>query len=264
LYNGKELDTDFGLNWYHYGFRMYDPAIARFTGVDPISDQFPELSTYNYASNKPINSIDLHGLQAWEVNQSRRRGEVRTPSKKSEKDWLGSAIGYTLGALSAATAAGGAVVKWGMGGVASFLGNEGKDEVLSQATGGLSDAVDLGKMAIKGGKKAIETLVEISGVGKPKGTGGIPNSLYTQTSGDGKVAVSNFVFDADGNVTFEVNFKPHGKEGSGHGHEMVTPGDFGSGHGGSHVPYEEVPKEYLKIPDGTTPSKPLGTKHNNK
>ncbi|MEM1119735.1 MAG: DUF6443 domain-containing protein [Bacteroidota bacterium] len=63
LYNGKELDTDFGLNWYHYGARMYDPAIARFTGVDPISDQFPHVSTYNYAENEPIANIDLHGLQ---------------------------------------------------------------------------------------------------------------------------------------------------------------------------------------------------------
>ena len=63
LYNGKELDTDFGLNWYHYGARIYDPAIGRFTGVDPISDRFAHLSTYNYASNDPIKNIDLHGLQ---------------------------------------------------------------------------------------------------------------------------------------------------------------------------------------------------------
>ncbi len=45
LYNGKELDQDFGLDWYHYGFRMYDPQIGRFTGVDPISDQFAWVST---------------------------------------------------------------------------------------------------------------------------------------------------------------------------------------------------------------------------
>ncbi|RMG81139.1 MAG: hypothetical protein D6714_13505 [Bacteroidetes bacterium] len=36
-YNGKELDEDFGINWYHYGFRIYDPAICRFTRVDPFS-----------------------------------------------------------------------------------------------------------------------------------------------------------------------------------------------------------------------------------
>jgi RHS repeat-associated protein len=63
LYNGKELDSDFGLNWYHYGARMYDPAVGRFTGVDPISDQFAWVSTYNYAENEPIANIDLWGLQ---------------------------------------------------------------------------------------------------------------------------------------------------------------------------------------------------------
>lgn len=43
---------------------MYDAVIGRFTGVDPISDQFPELSVYNYASNEPIANFDLHGLQS--------------------------------------------------------------------------------------------------------------------------------------------------------------------------------------------------------
>ena len=40
-----------GLNWYAYGFRYYDASIGRFTGVDPISDQFPFVTTYNYAEN---------------------------------------------------------------------------------------------------------------------------------------------------------------------------------------------------------------------
>ncbi len=77
LYNGKELDTDFGLNWYHYGARMYDPAIGRFTGVDPISDQFAWVSTYNYAENEPIAHIDLHGLQKSKPN----------PAKGVEHEW---------------------------------------------------------------------------------------------------------------------------------------------------------------------------------
>ena len=63
LYNGKELNEDFGLNWYAYGARYYDAAIGRFTGVDPIADDFPWVSTYNYAENEPIANIDLHGLQ---------------------------------------------------------------------------------------------------------------------------------------------------------------------------------------------------------
>ncbi len=80
LYNNKELDTDFGLNWYHYGARMYDPAIGRFTGVDPISDRFASLSTYNYASNSPIANIDLHGLQS--VFFMDGNGKTKTSSDK--------------------------------------------------------------------------------------------------------------------------------------------------------------------------------------
>ena len=63
LYNGKELDIDFGLNVYFYGARLHDPAIGRFTTLDPISDRFAWVSTYNYAENRPVNGIDLHGLQ---------------------------------------------------------------------------------------------------------------------------------------------------------------------------------------------------------
>ena len=28
-YNGKELEDEFGLNWYHYGARFYDSAVCR-------------------------------------------------------------------------------------------------------------------------------------------------------------------------------------------------------------------------------------------
>lgn len=52
------------LNLYDYGARWYDPAICRFTGIDPLSHKFAHLSTYNYAENQPISKIDLWGLQA--------------------------------------------------------------------------------------------------------------------------------------------------------------------------------------------------------
>ncbi len=70
-YNGKELDRELGLRWHHYGRRMFDPVIARFTGVDPISDQFAGLSTFNYAANNPVTGIDLHGLQFVNANDAK-------------------------------------------------------------------------------------------------------------------------------------------------------------------------------------------------
>ena len=61
LYNGKELDQDFGLDWYHYGARMYDTAIGIFTGVDPLADEFTPISPYVYTFNNPIKLIDPDG-----------------------------------------------------------------------------------------------------------------------------------------------------------------------------------------------------------
>ncbi len=58
---------------------MYDPAIGRFTGVDPISDQFAWVSTYNYAENSPIANIDLWGLQAFSIH-----GTASDPSTFTE------------------------------------------------------------------------------------------------------------------------------------------------------------------------------------
>ncbi|MBK9284053.1 MAG: RHS repeat-associated core domain-containing protein [Sphingobacteriaceae bacterium] len=60
-YVGKERDEESGL--YYYGARYYSPWICRFFGVDPLAADFPFYTPYNYAGNKPINKIDIDGLQ---------------------------------------------------------------------------------------------------------------------------------------------------------------------------------------------------------
>ncbi len=74
-YNGKELNNDHGLGWYNYGARFYDAVLGRFAGVDPMADQFPYVSTYNYAENMVPNAIDLWGLQAVIVHGVRVNNE---------------------------------------------------------------------------------------------------------------------------------------------------------------------------------------------
>ncbi len=66
-FNGKEKDNEGmggGSQTYDYGFRIYNPALARFLSVDPLRETFSFYSPYQFASNMPINSIDLDGLEA--------------------------------------------------------------------------------------------------------------------------------------------------------------------------------------------------------
>lgn len=63
LYNDKELFEEGDLNWYDYGFRNYDAQLGRFTQLDPLTWEYPELTTYQYSGNDPIANVDLDGLE---------------------------------------------------------------------------------------------------------------------------------------------------------------------------------------------------------
>jgi RHS repeat-associated protein len=64
-FNGKENDNEVkGLgNEQDYGNRIYYPRVGRFLSTDPIFRQYPELSSYQFASNRPIDGLDLDGLE---------------------------------------------------------------------------------------------------------------------------------------------------------------------------------------------------------
>ena len=62
-YNGKELQGDFGLCWYDYRFRFYDPQLGRFISIDPLAQKYSHNSTYAFAENKLGLGNEIEGLE---------------------------------------------------------------------------------------------------------------------------------------------------------------------------------------------------------
>ena len=73
-FNGKEKDPEGmggGQSTYDYGFRIYNPALGRFLSVDPLTQSYPMLTPYQFASNMPIVAIDIDGLEAKKATESK-------------------------------------------------------------------------------------------------------------------------------------------------------------------------------------------------
>jgi RHS repeat-associated protein len=54
LYNGKEQQMDFELDWYDYGARFYDAELGRWHVVDPLAESFNSWTPYHFVHNNPL------------------------------------------------------------------------------------------------------------------------------------------------------------------------------------------------------------------
>ncbi len=59
-FNAKELDQETGN--YCYGARYYNPKFSIWLGVDPLAEQMPEWSSYNYTFSNPVKYTDPTGM----------------------------------------------------------------------------------------------------------------------------------------------------------------------------------------------------------
>lgn len=73
-FNGKEDDKDISEGGQDYGMRIYDLRLGRFLSVDPLTRKYPELSSYQFASNRPIDGIDKDGLEFTPSNSNNELG----------------------------------------------------------------------------------------------------------------------------------------------------------------------------------------------
>jgi RHS repeat-associated protein len=74
-FNDKRDDAE--LDMQDYGMRVYAPMEREFMSVDPLTKEYPELTTYQFASNTPIIAIDLDGEEAKVVVWSSYNGKVQ-------------------------------------------------------------------------------------------------------------------------------------------------------------------------------------------
>ncbi len=60
-YNGKEESNHLGLSTLDFGARNYEPWIGRWMNVDPLAEEFPSWSPYNFKMNNPLRYVDPDG-----------------------------------------------------------------------------------------------------------------------------------------------------------------------------------------------------------
>jgi len=79
-YGNKELEEDLGLNTIAYGWRDYDPAIARFNKIDRFAGKFRELTPYHFGANNPIMNREIMGDSIIKVTIDDKSGYIKGES----------------------------------------------------------------------------------------------------------------------------------------------------------------------------------------
>jgi len=83
------LDRMFGLDYYDYLARIYDPIGDRFWTPDPLAEDKPWLSPYCAFANNPVNRVDPTGLTDYKINENGYISDNSSLWDKIKRIWNG-------------------------------------------------------------------------------------------------------------------------------------------------------------------------------
>jgi hypothetical protein len=122
----------------------YLPALGRFFSPDPLTQKYPELTPYQFASNTPVVARDLDGLEADFKFDSYERNDIRNAQRlfpgdserqqayirrQQQARGFGAAFGLTVLATR------GAILRYGWRATGLFLLEEGAEAAFESVTG---------------------------------------------------------------------------------------------------------------------------------
>lgn len=74
LFNAKEFDDETGM--YYYGARYYDPRLSLWMSTDIMQESYPNIASYTFVANNPLNYIDYDGNDIVQINNEGRVSKV--------------------------------------------------------------------------------------------------------------------------------------------------------------------------------------------
>jgi RHS repeat-associated protein len=70
-------------NSVNYTFRMHDPRVGRFFAVDPLASEYPDLSPFQFSSNRVVDFVEVEGLEGTKAQFNASIGMSMTLTKNT-------------------------------------------------------------------------------------------------------------------------------------------------------------------------------------
>jgi len=92
-FNLKEEENDFGIGYTDFKWRFSDQILGRFFTIDRLAEKFSDISTYQFASNDPINKLEIDGLEGVNIGPKTENLVIVIQGREGGKVGL---VGHTL------------------------------------------------------------------------------------------------------------------------------------------------------------------------